>query len=314
MKINETLFYEKKVKQLSSSTSSQNLDKQIGGVYALLSYGSWGLIPIYWKLLETASALEIMAHRMLWSMVFVFALLAVQNRLGEMMELFKSSKKIWFLMFTAVLLGCNWFVYIYAINTDQVIEASLGYYINPLLNVLMGFIFLRERLNFLQCIALVFAAIGVFNYLWDFGSLPWIALTLSFTFSIYGLLRKVIPVKPLSGLLIETVFFAPLAIIIISFVMIDGSGNFGEQWETDFLLIGAGVISSLPLLWFVNAAKRLRYTTMGFFQYLAPSLNLILGIFLYNEAFTRAHVVTFFLIWSGLAIFSINSLNQKNSI
>ena len=254
---------------------SQNLEKKIGVFYALLSYGSWGLIPIYWKLLYTASALEILAHRMLWSMVFVFGLLAVQKRLNEILELFKSSKNIWLLLFTSLLLGCNWFVYIYAINTGQVIEASLGYYINPLLNVLMGFIFLRERLNFLQFMALGLATLGVLNFLWDFGSLPWIALSLSFTFALYGLLRKVIPVKPLVGLLIETVLLAPLAIIMISIWMIDGSGSFGKQLETDLLLIGAGIVTSLPLLWFVNAAKRLRYATMGFFQYLAPSLNLV---------------------------------------
>jgi len=244
-------------------------------------------------------------------MIFVFVLLAVQKRLNEILELFKSSKNTWLLLFTALLLGCNWFVYIFAVNSDQVIEASLGYYINPLLNVLMGFIFLKERLNFLQCIALGLAALGVLNFLWDFGSLPWIALSLSFTFALYGLLRKVIPVKPLVGLLIENVLLAPLAIIMISIWMIDGSGSFGKQWETDFLLIGAGVITSLPLLWFVNAAKRLRYTTMGFFQYLAPSLNLILGIFLYNEPFTKAHIITFSLIWSGLAIFLFNTIKEQ---
>ena len=299
---------------MSHSKSLYDYDKQIGGIYALLSYGSWGVIPIYWKLLCSASAIEILAHRMLWSMVFVFCLLALQNRLGEILELLKSSKNIRFLLFTVFLLGFNWFVYIYAVNTNQVIEASLGYYINPLLNVLMGFIFLRERLNLLQCIALGLALLGVLNFLWDFGSLPWIALSLSFTFSTYGLLRKVIPVKPLVGLLMETALFAPLAIIMISLWMIDSSGSFGKQWETDFLFIGAGAISSLPLLWFVNAAKKLRYSTMGFFQFLAPSLNLILGIFLYNEAFTKAHVITFSLIWSGLAIFSINTLNLNKSI
>ena len=292
---------------------SQSLDKQIGGLYALLTYGSWGFLPIYWKLLYTVSALEILAHRMLWSMVFVFGLLAVQKRLNEILELFKSPKNIWLLLFTAFLLGFNWFVYIYAINTDQLIEASLGYYINPLLNVLMGFIFLRERLNFLQSMALCLAALGVLNFLWDFGSLPWIALSLSSTFALYGLVRKVIPVKPLVGLLIESVLLAPLAIIMISIWMIDGSGSFGKQWEIDFLLIGAGVITSLPLLWFVNAAKRLRYATMGFFQYIAPSLNLVLGIFLYNEPFTPAHIITFSLIWSGLAIFSINTFKDQKT-
>ena len=173
---------------------------------------------------------------------------------------------------------------------------------------------IRDRLNFMQCIALGLATLGVLNFLWDFGSLPWIALSLSFTFSIYGLLRKIIPVKPLECLLIETVLFAPLAIMMISLWMVDGSGSFGKQWETDLLLIGAGFITSLPLLWFVNATKLLRYTTMGFFQYLSPSLSLVLGVYFYEELFTQTHIITFSLIWSGLTIFSINSLNQKQSI
>ena len=292
---------------------SYGLDKQIGAVYAILTYGSWGLLPIYWKLLDSASALEILAHRMLWSMVFVFALLTVQKRLNEILELFKTPKNFWLLMVTAILLGCNWFVYIYAVNTDQVIEASMGYYINPLLNVLMGFVFLKERLNLWQSLALGLAVLGVLNFLWDFGSLPWIALSLSFTFALYGLVRKVISVKPLVGLLIESVLLAPLAILMIGLWILDGSGNFGKQWGTDLLLIGAGVVTSLPLLWFVNAAKRLRYSTMGFFQYLSPSMNLVLGIFLFNEPFTQTHMITFSLIWSGLAIFSINTFKDQKT-
>ena len=292
---------------------SYGLDKQIGAVYAILTYGSWGLLPIYWKLLDSASALEILAHRMLWSMVFVFTLLTVQKRLNEILELFKTPKNFWLLMVTAILLGCNWFVYIYAVNTDQVIEASMGYYINPLLNVLMGFVFLKERLNLWQSMALGLAVLGVLNFLWDFGSLPWIALSLSFTFALYGLVRKVISVKPLVGLLIESVLLAPLAILMIGLWILDGSGNFGKQWGTDLLLIGAGVVTSLPLLWFVNAAKRLRYSTMGFFQYLSPSMNLVLGIFLFNEPFTQTHMITFSLIWSGLAIFSINTFKDQKT-
>ena len=293
--------------------NSQSQNKQNGVIYALLAYGSWGLIPIYWKQLYFVSALEILAHRMFWSMLFLFVLLAAQKRLNEILELYKSPKYIWLFFFTALLLGCNWFVYIYAVNTEQVIEASLGYYINPLFNVLMGFVFLRERLNLMQSMALGLATLGVLNFLLDFGSLPWIALSLSFTFALYGLLRKITPVKPLVGLLIETVFLAPLAIIIISIWMIDGSSSFGKQPEIDFLLIGAGVVTSLPLIWFVNGAKMLRYTTMGFFQYLSPSLNLALGIFLYNEPFTQAHIVTFSLIWFGLVIFSINSFYEQQS-
>ncbi|MBS1254394.1 MAG: Protein RarD [Deltaproteobacteria bacterium] len=297
-----------------NSFKSQSLEKQIGVVYALLTYGSWGLLPIYWKLLYTASALEILAHRMLWSMVFVFLLLAVQKRLNEILELLKTPRYIWLLLVTSILLGLNWFVYIYAVNTDRVIEASLGYYINPLFNVLMGFLFLRERLNVLQSLALGLAALGVLIYLWDFGSLPWIALMLAVTFALYGLVRKIITVKPLVGLFIEAVLLSPLAVLLIGFWQVDGSANFGNQWDTDLLLLGAGVVTSLPLLWFVNAAKRLRYSTMGLFQYFSPSLSLVLGVFFFNETFTQTHLITFSLIWSGLAIFSINTLKVQQSV
>lgn len=298
---------------MPKSLRPHNPENLIGVVYALLTYGSWGFLPIYWKLLDTVPALEILAHRMLWSLVFIVALLAVQKRLNEILELLSSPKHILLLLTTATLLGCNWFVYIYAVNTDQIIETSLGYYINPLLNVLMGFIFLRERLNFWQSLALGLAILGVMNFLWYFGSMPWIALSLAFTFSLYGLLRKVIHVKPLVGLLIETSLLAPLAFLMIGIWIFDESGNFGKQWHTDILLFGAGVVTSLPLLWFVNAAKRLRYSTMGFFQFLAPSLSLVLGIYLFNEKFTQTHLITFVLIWTGLAIFSINSLNEQRA-
>ena len=245
-------------------------------------------------------------------MVFVFLLLAVQKRLNEILELLKTPRYIWLLLVTSILLGLNWFVYIYAVNTDRVIEASLGYYINPLFNVLMGFLFLRERLNVLQSLALGLAALGVLIYLWDFGSLPWIALMLAVTFALYGLVRKIITVKPLVGLFIEAVLLSPLAVLLIGFWQVDGSANFGNQWDTDLLLLGAGVVTSLPLLWFVNAAKRLRYSTMGLFQYFSPSLSLVLGVFFFNETFTQTHLITFSLIWSGLAIFSINTLKVQS--
>jgi len=215
--------------------------------------------------------------------------------------------------YTATLLGCNWFVFIYGVNTNQVIESSLGYFINPLLVILLGAVFLKESLNIWQIVAVGFAALGVLNFLWNFGSLPWIALSLAFTFSFYGLFRKMIPVKPLVGLLMETALLAPLAAVLIVFWEIDGTGSFGNVWKTDFLLIGAGVVTSLPLLWFTNAGKRLRYSTMGFIQYLTPSIQLVIGIYLYNEPFTSTHAVTFGLIWTGLLVYSFNAFQQQSS-
>ena len=293
---------------MNNFIKSQNTEAQIGIGYALLAFSAWGFIPIYWKLLNTVPSMEILTHRMVWSVFFLLGLLAVQKRLGEFRELFHSPKYIFMLLGTATLLGGNWFVYIYGVNTNQVIETSLGYFISPLLVILLGAVFLRERLNIWQVVAVGFAALGVLNFIWNFGSLPWIALSLAFTFSFYGLFRKMIPVKPLVGLLMETALLAPLAVVLIAFWGIDGTGHFGTAWMTDFLLFGAGVVTSLPLLWFINAGKRLRYSTIGFIQYLTPSIQLLIGVYLYHEPFTPTHSITFGLIWAGLVIFSINSL------
>ena len=240
---------------MNNFIKSQNTEAQIGIGYALLAFSAWGFIPIYWKLLNTVPSMEILTHRMVWSVFFLLGLLAVQKRLGEFRELFHSPKYIFMLLGTATLLGGNWFVYIYGVNTNQVIETSLGYFISPLLVILLGAVFLRERLNIWQVVAVGFAALGVLNFIWNFGSLPWIALSLAFTFSFYGLFRKMIPVKPLVGLLMETALLAPLAVVLILFWKVDGTGHFGTAWMTDFLLFGAGVVTSLPLLWFINSGK-----------------------------------------------------------
>ena len=293
---------------MNNFIKSQNTEAQIGIGYALLAFSAWGFIPIYWKLLNTVPSMEILTHRMVWSVFFLLVLLAVQKRLGEFRELFHSPKYIFMLLGTATLLGGNWFVYIYGVNTNQVIETSLGYFISPLLVILLGAVFLKERLNIWQVVAVGFAALGVLNFIWNFGSLPWIALSLAFTFSFYGLFRKMTPVKPLVGLLMETALLTPLAVVLIAFWEIDGTGHFGTTWMTDFLLFGGGVVTSLPLLWFINAGKSLRYSTIGFIQYLTPSIQLLIGVYLYHEPFTPTHSITFGLIWAGLVIFSINSL------
>ena len=299
---------------MNNFIKSQNTEAQIGIGYALLAFSAWGFIPIYWKLLNTVPSMEILTHRMVWSVFFLLGLLAVQKRLGEFRELFHSPKYIFMLLGTATLLGGNWFVYIYGVNTNQVIETSLGYFISPLLVILLGAVFLRERLNIWQVVAVGFAALGVLNFIWNFGSLPWIALSLAFTFSFYGLFRKMIPVKPLVGLLMETALLAPLAVFLIAFWEVEGTGYFGTVWITDFLLFGAGVVTSLPLLWFINSGKRLHYSTIGFFQYLTPSIQLAIGVYLYNETFTTTHAVTFGLIWTGLIIYSINTIQTYQHI
>ena len=292
---------------------SQHTEARIGIGYALLAFSAWGFLPIYWKLLDTIPSLEILAHRMVWSVLFLLGLLAIQKRLGEFQDLLKTPKYICVLLGTAMLLGINWFVYIYGVNTNQIVETSLGYFINPLFNVLLGTIFLKERLNYWQSLALGMATLGVLNFLWDFNSLPWIALSLALTFSFYGLLRKMMPVKPLVGLLVETVLLSPFAVVMIVVWNLDGTGNIGGEWSNVILLVGAGVVTSLPLLWFTNAGKRLRYTTLGFIHYMTPSIQLVIGVYLYNEPFTSTHAVTFGLIWTGLIIYSINAFQTQGS-
>lgn len=282
-----------------------------GALYAVLAYISWGLLPIYWKFFGQVPAIEVLCHRMIWSMVFLAGLLIVQQRKAEISQLWRSPQKLRMLFLTAALLTFNWGMYIYGVNTDRVVETSLGYFINPLVNVLLGFVFLKERLNLSQTIAVLLASIGVAYFVWQFGQVPWIALALAFSFAFYGLLRKVVLVSPMVGLAVETLLITPVALALVGYWAVTGVGHLGTDGWITLLFIGAGVTTSLPLLWFNNAAKRLRLSTLGFFQYLAPSIQLGLGIFLYREPFTLTHAITFSCIWIALLIYSLTSLMQS---
>lgn len=245
---------------------------------------------------------------MIWSAVFLAGLLLVQRRWAEVGQLLRSHKELLILLTTALLLTFNWGLYIYGVNTDRVVETSLGYFINPLVSVLLGFLFLKERLTQWQRVAVVLAGVGVVNFVWQFGAVPWIALGLAFSFAFYGLLRKIVLVSPLVGLAVETLLITPIALALVTFWQVRGTGHFGPSWQIMALFVGAGVATSLPLLWFNNAAKRLRLSTLGFFQYLAPSIQLMLGVFLYHEPFTPTHAVTFGFIWLALIVYTTNSL------
>ncbi|MGD1856392.1 MAG: EamA family transporter RarD [Leptolyngbyaceae cyanobacterium] len=284
------------------------MNTKTGPLYAILAYGSWGLLPIYWKFLQAASPLEVLSHRMVWSLVFLGLILTLQQRLSELRKL--PRRQVLGLLLTAVLLSANWGLYIYGVNTDQVVETSLGYFINPLVSVLLGFVVLRERLYSGQWVAVALATIGVGYFIWQFGSVPWIALSLAGTFALYGLLRKVVAVSPMVGLAVETALMTPVALLMIAYWGTTGLGTFGSSPVLTLLFIGAGVATSMPLLWFNNAAKRLSLSTLGFFQYVAPSLQLILGVFLYQEPFTQTHLVSFSCIWTALLIYSSTSLLQ----
>ena len=248
---------------------------------------------------------------MVWSLVFLGLILALQQRLSELRKL--PRRQVLGLLLTAVLLSTNWGLYIYGVNTNQVVETSLGYFINPLVSVLLGFVVLRESLYLGQWVAVGLATIGVSYFIWQFGSVPWIALGLAGTFALYGLLRKVVAVSPMVGLAVETALMTPVALLMIGYWGSIGSGTFGSSSGLTLLFIGAGVATSMPLLWFNNAAKRLSLSTLGFFQYVAPSIQLILGVFLYQEPFTQTHLVSFSCIWTALLIYSGTSLLQTKS-
>ena len=285
-----------------------------GLLYAVLCYSFWGFVPLYWKLFGTLPVIEILAHRMVCSLAFVLGILAVQGRFQELREALFPSKQLLILLTTAVLITCTWSLYVYSVLTDQVIETSIGFYINPLVSIMFGFLFLKERLNHWQMLAIVLVFAGVANLVWNFGTLPWIALGLAFSFGLYGLLRKIAPVAPLIGLTVETLLLTPVALLAIGYWVWDGSSHFGKGEWLDLLYLGSGIVTALPLLWFANAAKRLRLSTVGLFQYLGPSIQLILAIHFYHEPFTSTHLVTFGCIWAALALYSGNSILENHRL
>jgi chloramphenicol-sensitive protein RarD len=281
-----------------------------GPLYAILAYGTWGLLPIYWKFFSQVQPVEVLSHRILWSALFLCSLLWLQGRQAEFRAVWQP-QKLRALLLTALLLAFNWGLYIYGVNTDRVIETSLGYFINPLVSVLLGLLFLKEQLNRSQQMAVALAAVGVGYFIWQFGAVPWIALALAVSFAFYGLLRKVTQVAPMAGLAVETLLITPLSIAILAYGSSTGTGHWSQSWRLNLLFIGCGVITSMPLLWFNNAAKRLKLATLGFFQYMAPSIQLGLGVFLYREPFTQTHLITFACIWAALVLYTAASLRQQ---
>jgi chloramphenicol-sensitive protein RarD len=280
-----------------------------GILYAVLAYGIWGIFPIYWKLLGAVPALEILSHRVIWSGFLLLAIVALQKRQQDLAKLFYT--KQWLPLFgSATILAFNWGLYIYGVNSDRVVETSLGYFINPLVNVLLGVIILRERLFWGQWLAVILAGIGVSYSVFSVGQVPWIALGLAFSFGFYGLSRKLIPVPPSLGLTVETCLLTPVALIYLAWQ--DGQ-QFGQSEFVTLLLIGCGIVTSVPLFCFSSAAQILQLSTMGFFQYIAPSLQLMLGVWLYHEPFTKTHAIAFGFIWAALALYSgISLCNRKD--
>lgn len=280
-----------------------------GVLYALGAYLIWGIAPAYFKLIQQVAPGEIMTHRVIWSALFMIVLISLSRNWQQVRKTLYNRKKVLLLAASAMLIGGNWLLFIWAVNNHHMLEASLGYFINPLLNVIVGMLFLGERFRRMQWLAVGLAACGVVVQLWKFGSLPIIALGLAFSFSFYGLLRKKIAVDAQSGMLIETLWLFPLAAIYL-FGIADSSTSrlTDNSLSLNLLLIAAGVITTIPLMLFTAAATRLRLSTVGFFQYLGPTLMFLLAVVFYGEQLTDDKVLTFGFIWAALALFILDAV------
>lgn len=278
-----------------------------GALFGLAAFLTWGFLPAYWKQLQALAPFEILCHRIVWSCIFLGVIITLQKRWREVIAIVGDSGNLLKLCGSGLLIGGNWFLYIWAVNTNHVVETSLGYYINPMVNVAIGYLLLKERFSRLQSIALIFAAVGIGYSLLAYGRLPLFALSLALSFACYGYARKQIAVAPIPGLLVETsIFFLP-ALGYIFYLQSHGASPFGVELEITFWLIGAGIATSLPLLWFVSATKKLKLSTVGIMQYLAPTIAFCLGVFVYQEPFDQHNVVTFLLIWAGVVIFCLDA-------
>lgn len=289
---------------------SAEADRQArqGVFFAIAAYTIWGVAPIYFKSVAHVPAFEILAHRIMWAFILVFILLALTGRLGRVAAAFKTPKLLFRLGIAAVLVGFNWFLFIWAIANDFILDASLGYYINPLLNVAIGMLFFGERLRKLQIWAVALAFTGVAIQIITFGSVPWVALVLATSFATYGAIRKKLPFDSLTGLWLEVLILLPAILIYyFGFANSDASNMFANDWSLNVLLVMAGVITTVPLLFFTGAAKRIRYSTLGFFQYIGPSLMFVLAVFLYGEPFELDKMITFGIIWTALGIYSFDA-------
>ncbi|MDX1451747.1 MAG: EamA family transporter RarD [Oleiphilaceae bacterium] len=282
---------------------------KVGLLCALSAFALWGLFPIYFKAVASVNATEVLAHRIIWSVVVLALVLSWRRAWGALFRLKRPALRT--LFFSSLFVSSNWLIFIWAVANDRVLETSLGYYINPLLSVVMGMVFLRERLRKAQVIAFFLALLGVINQVIWVGYLPWVALALAITFGSYGLLRKQLDIGPMQGLFMETLLMLPLALGYCLWLWHHEQLAFGAvDTGMNLLLMAAGIVTIVPLLLFAAGARRLPLTTVGITQYTTPSMTFFLAIFLYDEAFSMEQLLTFVLIWTGLVIFTVDGLRQ----
>lgn len=278
--------------------------------YAIGAYVWWGFFPIYWKLLKHVPALQLIGHRIVWSFAALIVVIIIIRQWSEFRKSVFNFKVLRLYLLAAILIAVNWFLYVWAVNAGHIVETSLGYYINPLLSVLMGVIFFRERLNLWQWIPIGMAAMGVLYLTISMGSLPWIALVLAFSFASYGLVKKVAPLSSLHGLTLETFILLVPATVFLLYTEYTGAGAFTHSgWLTDLMIIGAGVITTIPLLLFASATKRIPLSFVGILQYIAPTIQFLIGVLFYKEQFSVEQFIGYSLVWIALIIFGFNSFS-----
>ena len=287
-----------------------------GIFFGLAAYVLWGILPVYWKALELVSPFEILSSRFMWSCVFVFLLIIFQKKwplfTKEVKQVFSNVKTGAAMAAAGITISFNWGTFIWAVNNGHIVETSMGYYINPLVSILFAVVFLRERLDKMQLAAITCAFIGVASMVYSFGKIPWVSLTLAFTFALYGLLKKILPVSALTSIMLETLLITPLALVYEYSLWQQGVSFYASgNLQVIMMLTGAGVVTAIPLLLFTAGARLLPLKIIGFLQYISPTLTLLLGVFVYNEAFTASHLLAFGWIWAALLLFIVSQLRSN---
>lgn len=287
-----------------------------GIFFGLAAYVLWGVLPVYWKALELVSPFEILSSRFMWSCVFVFLLIIFQKKwllfTKEVKQVFSNVKTGAAMVAAGITISFNWGTFIWAVNNGHIVETSMGYYINPLVSILFAVVFLRERLDKMQLAAITCAFIGVASMVYSFGKIPWVSLTLAFTFALYGLLKKILPVSALTSIMLETLLITPLALVYEYSLWQQGVSFYASgNLKVILMLTGAGVVTAIPLLFFTAGARLLPLKIIGFLQYISPTLTLLIGVFVYNEAFTASHLLAFGWIWAALLLFIVSQLRSN---
>lgn len=290
---------------MSESQTTQQETSRAGFFFALSAFLIWGCLALYWKATSHVDAVEVTMHRVIWSLPVAGAILWYMGRTSDILPTLRSPRKLAILFFTSLMISFNWGIFIWAISVDRTLEAAMAYYINPLMSVAMGAVFLHERFNRLQLVAIILALVAVIILTIMQGVLPWISLSLALTFALYGLIRKTVDVGPTQGFLVEVILIYPIAVAYMIWLIYSGNLVFGSAGTSNIiLLMCAGPATAIPLILFANGAKRLRLSTIGMMQYIAPTLIFLIGIFIFKEELKPSLLIAFILIWTALAIYS----------